>query len=116
MAVLPFGLRVHFLMNPLALPEEAYRQVYDRVTELALGYLLEINKRSSFPGISGAELQSLFASPIPEQGMGEAALDDLVKVIGASRAQGEVSRDRLSRPPAGTAHAGRARHPRQCAR
>jgi len=88
MAVLPFGLRVHFLMNPLALPEEAYRQVYDRVTELALGYLLEINQRSSFPGISGAELQSLFASPIPEQGMGEAALDDLVKVIGASRAQG----------------------------
>lgn len=75
-------------MNPLALPEEAYRQVYDRVTDLALGYLFEINERSCFPGISGAEVQSLFAGPIPEQGIGAAALDDLGKVIAASRAQG----------------------------
>jgi aromatic-L-amino-acid decarboxylase len=75
-------------MNPLALPEDEYRQVYQRITQLALDYLSGINHRSCFPDLSGDEATKLFASPLPEQGMGFAALDDLTKVIEASRAQG----------------------------
>ncbi|HEY4900587.1 MAG TPA: pyridoxal-dependent decarboxylase [Terriglobales bacterium] len=75
-------------MNPLALSEEGYRQVYDRISQLALNYLAEIGERSCFPDISADETCNLFAGPVPEQGMGAAALDDLTKVIAASRAQG----------------------------
>jgi aromatic-L-amino-acid/L-tryptophan decarboxylase len=75
-------------MNPLALSNEAYREVYDRMSELALGYLAGIGERSCFPNISAVEASDLFSGAVPEQGMGLAALDDLAKVIAASRAQG----------------------------
>src|SRR5271167_2043969 len=75
-------------MNPLALPDEAYRQVYQRITQLALDYLADIDQRPCFPKISAPEAGSLFAETLPEQGMGAAALDDLIKVVDASRAQG----------------------------
>jgi aromatic-L-amino-acid decarboxylase len=75
-------------MNPLALSPEKYRQAYERIMHLAQNYLSEIDQRSCFPGLSGAEATDLFAGPLPEQGTGLAALDDLTKVINASRAQG----------------------------
>ena len=75
-------------MNPLALSEEAYRQVYERISQVALDYLGGIGERSCFPDISAVDASDLFAGPVPEQGMGVAALDDLSKVIDASRAQG----------------------------
>jgi aromatic-L-amino-acid decarboxylase len=75
-------------MNPLALSPEEYRRAYERILQLAQNYLSEIDQRSCFPGLSGAEATNLFAGPVPEQGMGLAALDDLTKVINASRAQG----------------------------
>ena len=75
-------------MNPLALSESEYRLVYERISRLALDYLAGLNQRSCFPGLSGVEARNLFAGPLPEQGMGPAALDDLIKVVDASRAQG----------------------------
>jgi glutamate/tyrosine decarboxylase-like PLP-dependent enzyme len=75
-------------MNPLVLPDDAYRQVYERVSRLALDYLAAIDQRSCFPGISATEAANLFGQEPPEQGMGSAALDDITKVIDASRAQG----------------------------
>ena len=75
-------------MNPLALPEEAYRQIYDRISQLALDYLAGIGERSCFPNITAVEANDLFSGPVPENGIGKAALDDLSKVIDASRAQG----------------------------
>ena len=75
-------------MNPLALSEEEYRQVYERIAQLALDYLASIDQRPCIPNISGSEASGLFAGPLPEKGMGLAALDDLPKVIDASRAQG----------------------------
>jgi aromatic-L-amino-acid decarboxylase len=75
-------------MNPLALSPEEYRQAYERILQLAQNYLSEIDQRSCFPGLSGAEATNLFAGPLPEHRMGLAALDDLTKVIDASRAQG----------------------------
>ena len=61
-------------MNPLALSEEAYRQVYGRISQLALDYLGGIDKRSCFPNITADEASSLFAEPVPEEGAGAAAL------------------------------------------
>src|SRR5271165_1023117 len=75
-------------MNPLALSEEEYRHVYDRIAHLALDYLAGIDQRHCVPNISGIESSGLFAEPLPEKGMGLAALDDLSKVVDLSRAQG----------------------------
>jgi aromatic-L-amino-acid decarboxylase len=72
-------------MNPLILPTEEYRDAFERVTHLALGLLKDIDQRPCFPNITGGESVSLFAEPLPEQGMGPAALDALEKVIDASR-------------------------------
>ncbi len=35
-------------MNPLVLPEEAYRVVYDRVAQLSLDYLSGLEERCMF--------------------------------------------------------------------
>ena len=75
-------------MNPLALSDAEYQRVYERIAQLSLDYLAGLEQRSCFPGISGVESTELFAEPLPEQGMGPAALDGLTKVIAASRAQG----------------------------
>lgn len=75
-------------MNPLALPPEEYRRAYERILQLAQSYLSEIDQRSCVPGVSGPAATDLFAGPPPEQGMGLVALDDLSKVIDASRVQG----------------------------
>ena len=72
-------------MNPLARSQEEYRHVFERISELALELLAELNDRSTFPNISGEESRNRFAGPLPEQGMGAAALDDLQAVIDASR-------------------------------
>ena len=72
-------------MNPLILSAAEYRDAYQRVVHLALDFLEEIDRRPCFPGISGAESKDLFAQPLPEQGMGPAALDELSQVIDASR-------------------------------
>jgi aromatic-L-amino-acid/L-tryptophan decarboxylase len=88
MAVLPFELRGAPCMNPLALSAEEYRRAYERILQLAQSYLSEIDQRSCVPGVSGTEATDLFAGPVPEEGMGLHALDDLTKVIEASRVQG----------------------------
>ena len=75
-------------MNPLALSVQEYRRVYERIAQVALDYLASIEQRSCFPGISGADAKQLFDEELPEQGIGLAALDDLTKVVEASRAQG----------------------------
>src|SRR5271166_2710770 len=72
-------------MNPLDRPSQEYRAVYQRVTELALGLLAELNDLPSFPNITGEESLGLFVQPLPEEGLGPSALDDLRKVIEASR-------------------------------
>ena len=72
-------------MNPLDRPSQEYRAVYQRVTELALGLLAELNQLPSFPNITGEESLGLFVQPLPEEGLGPFALDDLRKVIEASR-------------------------------
>ena len=71
--------------NPLVRPAEEYKQVYERIQELALEYLNAVNELRSFPDISGEQVEEIFSAPVPEQGVGMAALDDLKKVIDGVR-------------------------------
>jgi len=72
-------------MNPLDRSTQEYRAAYQRVTDLAVSLLAELNQRPTFPKITGEESLKLFVRPLPVEGMGPAALDDLQKVIDASR-------------------------------
>lgn len=72
-------------MNPLKLSPEEYRDAYQRIANLTLDLIAELDERPCFPNISGDDSVKLFDAPLPEEGMGPAALDDLFKVIGASR-------------------------------
>ena len=72
-------------MNPLQRSQADYRDAFQRISDLALGLLAELNDRPTFPAITGHESRARFAKLLPEQGMGAAALDDLQSVVEASR-------------------------------
>ena len=72
-------------MNPLVLPESEYKTVFERLTRLSLEYLASVPGRRSFPEATGGDTESWFSKPLPEKGMGSAALDDLEKVVAACR-------------------------------
>ena len=59
--------------------------VYQRITDLSLKLLSELERRPTFPDISGDHSVRRFAEPLPEEGMGPAALDLLPAVVDASR-------------------------------
>jgi aromatic-L-amino-acid/L-tryptophan decarboxylase len=75
-------------MNPLTLPKAEYKEVFERITRLALEYLASLNERPSFPDLSGSKAEALFCTPLPENGMGIAALDEITGVIDGTRAGG----------------------------
>jgi glutamate/tyrosine decarboxylase-like PLP-dependent enzyme len=81
MAVLPG----HIAMNPLERSPEEYRAAFQRITDLSLALLSELRERPTFPEISGEQSLDRFQHPLPEQGLGQSALDDLQAVIDASR-------------------------------
>jgi glutamate/tyrosine decarboxylase-like PLP-dependent enzyme len=72
-------------MNPLSLSQEQYRQLYERITQVALAYLSSVGDMPSFPEVSGERVQGMFSAALPEQGMGMAALDDLTDIIDTAR-------------------------------
>ncbi len=72
-------------MNPLVVSQAEYEAVFQRITRLALDYLASIPERPSFPDVTGAGVEAQFARPLPEKGIGQAALDDLAKVIDGCR-------------------------------
>jgi glutamate/tyrosine decarboxylase-like PLP-dependent enzyme len=91
MAVPPIDLdkeRTSLRMNPLTLPEAPYREVFERVTQLALQYLASLAERPTFPVVSGSETETLFRRPLPENGLGITALDDILSVIEGARVGG----------------------------
>jgi glutamate/tyrosine decarboxylase-like PLP-dependent enzyme len=55
------------------------------MADLTLNLLSELDDRRTFPTCSGEESVRLFSEPLPKRGIGLAALDDLSKVIDASR-------------------------------
>lgn len=72
-------------MNPLVLPHSEYKHVFERLTQISLDYLASVPDRKSFPDVTGNETEAWFSAPLPEQGIGNAALQDLSKVIDACR-------------------------------
>ncbi len=73
-------------MNPLVRSDAEYQAVFERITHLALDYVGSVTERESFPRITGSEAEALFAKPLPENGMGDDALNDLNLVVSAVRA------------------------------
>ena len=75
-------------MNPLSLSDEQYRDVYQRISDMALDYLRSLNDLPSFPHATGHATQAQFSGHIPEQGMGLPAFDDLKTLIDGVRPGG----------------------------
>jgi aromatic-L-amino-acid/L-tryptophan decarboxylase len=72
-------------MNPLVLSQSRYEAIFERITRLSLDYLATVPDRPSFPDVTARETDAWFSHELPEQGIGDAALDDLTKVIAGVR-------------------------------
>jgi aromatic-L-amino-acid decarboxylase len=74
-------------MNPLQLSPGEFRRLAEKATTLAADYLEAIDQHPCFPTTTGAELERLFAQPLPEEGLGAAAFDSFGDVLSHSRIQ-----------------------------
>jgi glutamate/tyrosine decarboxylase-like PLP-dependent enzyme len=72
----------------LPLTPEEFRALADRVVDLAAGLLADLPAARTFPETSGAEVSAAFDAPLPEDGLGPAALDALARVVALSRPPG----------------------------
>ena len=70
---------------PLELSPEDFDLLVDRVCRAAGEYLAGLDGRASFPATSGAATAGVFERPLPEQGVGTAAFDDLAVIADHSR-------------------------------
>lgn len=73
-------------MNPLEISSSQFRSLAERMAQLAADYLEHVDSLPIAPAISGENSVRLFDAALPEQGIGEAAFDDLPEVLRASRA------------------------------
>lgn len=73
-------------MNPLEISTDQFRRIAERISEITADYLDQVDSMPVAPSISGEESFRAFDAALPEHGMGEAALDDLPKVLSCSRA------------------------------
>lgn len=74
-------------MNPVEISTEQFRRLAERVTQLAAEYLDSIDEQRISPATNGEETLRLFGSAMPEQGIGEDALNALPDVMRLSRVQ-----------------------------
>ena len=74
-------------MNPLDITPEEFRRLSARVLEIAAEYLKGMDARSIPPAGTGAELERLYRTPLPEAGLPAEALRGLEDVARHSRAQ-----------------------------
>lgn len=74
-------------MDPLDISPEEFRQLAGSVTKLSAEWIADLDARPIFPTTSGAECEQLFATELPERGMGAEALIALHDVLAHSRAQ-----------------------------
>ena len=70
---------------PLELSPEDFGLLADRVCRAASEYLANLDGRASFPATSGAATAGALDRPLPEQGVGSAAFDDLAVIADHSR-------------------------------
>ena len=74
-------------MNPLEISSAQFRRLAERVTNLAVEYLENLDTQAISPATNGAETLRWFQTAMPEKGMGEEALSGLPDVMRLSRAQ-----------------------------
>ncbi|HEY2339733.1 MAG TPA: pyridoxal-dependent decarboxylase [Steroidobacteraceae bacterium] len=72
-------------MTVLQLSTSEFRTLAARVTALAADYLDDLEQRPAFPQVSGEESLEPFGDPLPEEGLGAAALEGLQAVLDSSR-------------------------------
>lgn len=65
---------------------EAFRDLAAQIVDASADYLASLDDRRTTPAVSGAETATLFDGPLPEVGIGEAVVDDLVRIADACRA------------------------------
>ena len=70
---------------PLELPPGDFDMLADRACRAASEYLAGLDQRRSLPATSGAVTAGLFERPLPEEGAGSAAFDDLAAIADHSR-------------------------------
>lgn len=73
-------------MNPLEISSKEFRRLAERVAQLAADYIADLDAVPVAPPTTGEQSRRLFDSALPEQGLGEKALDALPEVIRSSRA------------------------------
>lgn len=67
-------------MNPVEISSDEFRRLAERVTQIASEYLETIDVQVISPATSGGETLRLFRTPLPEDGIGETALNALPEV------------------------------------
>jgi glutamate/tyrosine decarboxylase-like PLP-dependent enzyme len=72
-------------MSSLALSPEEFHRLAEQVSRRAATWLAELDRLPIMPPVTGAASEALFAEPLPEQGLGEAALEALDAVFLATR-------------------------------
>jgi len=74
-------------MNPIEISPSEFRHLAARVTQIAAEYLATIDAKVIAPATDGDETLRLFHTTMPEDGIGEAALNMLPEVLRLSRVQ-----------------------------
>src|SRR5450755_4052242 len=70
---------------PLELPPDDFEILADRACRAATDYLAGLDARPAAPQTSGTATAEMFDRPLPEEGMGSAAFDDLTAIADHSR-------------------------------
>src|SRR6266481_1489383 len=76
---------IHVGMDPLHLSAEEFRRLAGRIADLSADFLTSLDSQPIFPKTSGAEVERLFSTELPERGMGVDAFAALEDVIAHSR-------------------------------
>jgi aromatic-L-amino-acid/L-tryptophan decarboxylase len=74
-------------MNPVEISADQFRRLAERVVQLAAEYLDDLDAQAISPATNGEETLRLFRTAIPEDGMGDDALNSLPEVMRLSRTQ-----------------------------
>ncbi len=74
-------------MNPLEISSTQFQKLAERVSALAVDYLEHLDAQPISPTTNGEETLRLFRTALPEQGIGEDALNALPDVLRQSRVQ-----------------------------
>lgn len=74
------------MVLPLHLPPDEFRTFALRVAAAAADLVSTLDERRTLPVTSGAATARTFDQPLPEEGLGEAAFDDLATIAAHARA------------------------------